>query len=295
MMSNGTVVKSFALQHASAEDILVVARPHLRTCDRRDDRHRCQYFCGRRRKHIFVTGVEDKVTLIENLVTSIDLPEPSLSPSDAQPELKSHPIQGGNTEVVYNVLQTLLAGKTLRLSMDEEAGTVVALATPDIQNEISETIEQLQATDADFAVIPLQWADPYFVISLLVEMLDLEPTLDRYGNEEPSDAPKIDADPANRRLFIRAKPHEIEEIKKIVEGLDVASNANGDSKIRVLPVTGKQAEKMLQTAATFWHEPNPIILYRDAERLSDTSTERVVSESIRERATRPSNGPANGR
>ena len=279
MMSNGTVVKSFALQHVEAEDVLVVARPHLGLATGEMIGIDVSLSADIQGKHLFVTGVEDKVTLIENLVASIDKPEPSLSATDAQPELRSHVVQGGNTEIVYNVLQTMLSGKDVRLSMDEETGSVVALATPNVQKEISETITQLQASDAEFAVIPLKWADPYFVISLLDQMLKLTPTLDKYGNEIETDIPKVDADPANMRLFVRGKKHQIDEIKKIVEGLDVATAADGSSKLRILPMKGKLAESILATAATFWREPNPIILYQSSDDDTEQATERVAGES----------------
>ena len=49
-------------------------------------------------------------------------------------------------------------------------------------------------------------------------MLDLPDPLDDPEDIDP-DAPKIDADPGNMRLFVRAKKAQIEQIKKIVAGL----------------------------------------------------------------------------
>ena len=99
--------------------------------------------------------------------------------------------------------------------MDEDANTIVALAPESVQKEIEGTVSQLQATEAEFAVIPLKTVDPYFVISLLDEMLDLPDSLDDPETIDP-DAPKIDADPGSMRLFVRAKKAQLEQIKKIV-------------------------------------------------------------------------------
>ena len=260
-MSDGTVVKSFALEHVSAEDVLVVARPHLGLATGEMIGIDVSLSADLQGKNIFVTGVEDKVKMIEGLITAIDIPDKSLSPTGEEAELRSHIVEGGNVETVYNVLQTLLAGKSVRLSMDETAGSIVALATPEVQAEIAETVAQLQASEAEFEVIPLKTIDPYFAISLLEEMLDLPDPLDSDEEIDPL-APKIDADPGNMRLFVRAKRHQIEQIKKIVAELDVNSGAGSADEIRLFPLRGEQAVQVLETAAKFWRKPNPIFLYQ---------------------------------
>ena len=275
-MDNGTIVKSFALKHVDAEDILLVARPHLGLATGEMIGIDVSLSADLQGKNIFVTGVEDKVKLLEGLVEAIDLPEMSLSQADGEAVLRSHLVEGGNVETVYNVLQTLLAGKSVRLSMDETAGSVVALATPDVQAEIEQTVAQLQASDADFEVITLKTVDPYFAISLLEEMLDLPDPLDDPEDIDP-DAPRIDADPGNMRLFVRAKQSQIEQIKKIVAGLDSTSTGTSD-EIRVLPLRGKEAEQVLDTAVKFWRAPNPVVLYRSLSKIESEQTERVVNE-----------------
>ena len=275
-MENGTVVKTFVLQHVEAEDILLVARPHMGLATGEMIGIDVSISADLQGKYIFVTGVEDKVKLLENLVESLDKPKKTMANSGDN-KLQSHSVEGGNVESVYNVLLTLLADKEVRLSMDEEAGNIIALATPDVQKHIADTVAQLQASEADFEVIPLKTADPYFVISLLEEMLDLPDSLTDPDDIDP-DTPKIDADPGNMRLFVRAKRPQIDQIKKIVAGLDsTATTAEGDNnEIRVLPLKGKEAERVLTTAATFWRSSNPIILYQAPDQ-SDATTERVLA------------------
>lgn len=255
---------------------MLVARPHLGLATGEMIGIDVSLSADLQGKNIFVTGVEDKVKLLEGLVTAIDHPEKSLSSADGEAQLRSHLVAGGNVEMVYNVLQTLLAGKSVRLSMDETAGSVVALATPDVQAEIEQTVAQLQASEADFEVIPLKTVDPYFAISLLEEMLDLPDPLDDPEDIDP-DAPKIDADPGNMRLFVRAKKSQIEQIKKIIAGLDSTSLGDGN-EIRILPLRGKVAEQVLDTAVKFWRAPNPVMLYRSLDKIEPEQTERVVNE-----------------
>ena len=301
-LDSGMVMKTFALQHVEAEDILVVARPHLGLATGEMIGIDVSLSADIQGNTIFVTGVDDKVKLIEGLITSLDKPTKSLSSIDGGAELRSHIIEGGNAETVHNVLQTLLAGKAVRLSVDAAAGSIVALASRDIQEEIAKTVAQLQASEAEFEIIQLKTVDPYLVISLLEEMLDLSELRaqaaqsqnqsrgdfgrrgDRGRSVSPNikvDIPKIDADPGNMRLFVRAKKHQLEQIKKIVAKLDVSSAASND-KIRIFPLSGKQAQQVLETAAKFWRAPNPIILYRPTKQSQPDNTERVLTNESTE-------------
>ncbi|MEZ6134020.1 MAG: secretin N-terminal domain-containing protein [Pirellulaceae bacterium] len=284
-LDNGTIMKTFALKHVTAEDILIVARPHLGLATGEMIGIDVSLSADLKGEHIFVTGVEDRVKLIEGLVESLDQPDQLLSDEQIASELRSHRVAGGNIETVYNVLQTLLAGRSLRLSMDREAGSIVALASVDIQAEIAATVAQLAAEEADFEVIPLKSVDPYFAISLLEEMLELPSSFDD-PDDFPPDTPKIDADPGNMRLFVRAKPQQIAQIRKIVEGLDgkTSGQANGDgawrdsNDLRIIPLGGRTAEDALSTAAKFWRKDNPILLYPSHDDEQRVPTERVVGE-----------------
>jgi type II secretory pathway component GspD/PulD (secretin) len=303
-MDNGTVVKTFALQHVDAEDILLVARPHLGLATGEMIGIDVSLSADVQGKNIFVTGMEDKVKLLEGLVTAIDQPEKDLSQADGEAVLRSHTVQGGNVEIVYEVLLTLLANKPIRLSMDETASSVVALASPKVQLEIEQTIAELQASDAVFEVIQLKAIDPYLAVSLLEEMLDLADLREKASAEmeafsrrgssrgEPApkldlSVPKIDADPVNMRLFVRAKPHQMEQIKQIVEELDV-NNVGTSDEIRMLPIKGSEAERLLLTAAKFWRGANPIVLDRASvsepehtDRVVTSETEQVALTTVR--------------
>ncbi len=286
-LANGTVVKTFMLQHVDAEEILSVARPHLGLATGEMIGIDVSVSAAPQGRSIFVTGIQDKVKMLEGLITEIDQPEKSLRPESGTAELRSHPVLGGDVETVYNVLQTLLAteSRPIRLSVDETAGSIVALATPDIQDEIAETVAKLAGSESEFEVIPLRNVDPYFAIGLLEEMLDLSEaeTTDyrrnRDDDEPAADVPKIDADPANMRLFVRGKRHQIEQIKSIIAGLDTTESAENPSSVRLFPLRGPQAEATLEAAAKFWRAPNPIVLLPAIASRTASTTERIVAES----------------
>lgn len=285
-LDNGTVVKGFHLKYVDAEDVLSVARPHLGLATGETIGIDVSISADVFGKNIYVTGIEDKVKLIEGLIESVDIPENGPNAGSEGAVLATYPVEGGNLDTVYDVLVTLLStrGEDVRLSSDEDAEAIVAFASPAIQKEIEQTISELKAAGKAFEVIPLRNVDPYFAISLIEQMLDLpDELLDDPDTIDP-DAPKIDADAGNRRLFVRAKPSEIEEIKKIVAGLEDGSvgAANGnavsrDEDLRIVPLTGERAERALKTAARFWRADNPVIYYPLPVERDGTVKERVLS------------------
>ncbi|MCM2372681.1 secretin N-terminal domain-containing protein [Aporhodopirellula aestuarii] len=273
-MKNGTMVKSFRLQHVDAEDVLEVARPHLGLATGEMIGIDVSLSADVLGKNLFVTGVEDKIKVIEGLVAAIDQPDPEAEQVQRDSVLKSHLVAGGNVEMVYDVLQTLLAGKPVRLSMDQMAGSIVALADAQTQREIEMTVEQLQATDADFEVIQLKNIDAYYAISLLEQMLDLPTGLLDEDAEDYENLPKIDADAGNRRLFVRAKRPQIEQIKKIIADLESSESGSVGKDLRVLPIPSERSERILQTAIQFWRGGNPI------SRISGDDWDSIPTERV---------------
>ncbi|MCC9654488.1 general secretion pathway protein [Rhodopirellula sp. JC737] len=273
-MDNGTVVQSFQLQHVKAEDVLTVARPHLGLATDEMIGIDVSLSADLGGSSIFVTGIKDKVKLLEGLVKAVDQPDSAKTTANEPMELQSYLVPGGNVRTVYNVLQTLLSGKTVRLSMDDDAGTIVALASAETQKEISQTVQQLQAADDEFEVIQLNNVDPAYAISLIDQMLDLP---DEYADpdEIDPDTPRVDADPGNRRLFVRGKRHRIEQIKAIVQGLEANGSSQEAGQLRVLPFKGKNAERLLETGAKFWQSGNPVLLYPGSDSSTPDLLERV--------------------
>lgn len=279
-LDNGTIVKSFALKHVDAEDVLLVARPHLGLATGEMIGIDVSLSADLGGKNIFVTGIEDKVKLIEKLVESIDVSTPTLTDAETNAKLQTHYIAGGNVDLAYDVLQTLLVGKDIRISKDETAGTIVALAPPSVQEEIALTVEKLAADEAEFEVIRLNSVDPYVAIGLIEQMLDLpSPYDDEDDDDSAIPAPKIDADPENRRLFVRGRRSQIDEIKKIVEGLDEQrGNDSSNESIRLLSLKGNHAKQTLMLAARFWRRPNPIVFFESDQSVSGEQRERVVHD-----------------
>ncbi len=81
---------------------------------------------------------------------------------------------------------------------------------------------------------------------------------------------------------MRGKRYQIDEIKKIILGLDASAagtSETGDAaSIRLLPARGKAAIDSVEAAAKFWKAGNPIIVIPNETTLSKRETERVVAD-----------------
>lgn len=287
-LDNGTIVKNFQLKYMDAEDILTVARPHLGLATGEMIGIDVSLSSDPDGKFIFVTGIEDKVKLVEQLIQTVDVPGPGDEESDAELVLRAHKVAGGNVDLAYDVLQTLLSGReNVRLSKDETAGTVVAMASEAVQREIELTVEKLAAEEVTFEVIPLKNIDAFTAVGLVEQMLDLSvidsssSSSSRDRDEQPTvEPPRLDADIENHRLFVRGTPTQIAQIKEIIAGLDQPSAASGgsDETIRIIGLFGQEAKQTLMLAARFWRLPNPIILYDDPLGNVTEPRERVVNQ-----------------
>lgn len=248
-----SVVQRFQLQHVTMDAVMEVARTHLGLEGEETAGMDINVSSLNEGKTLFVTGSEAKVQLLSSLIDIVDVADPNATPETVA-VLRSHAIQGNNLKTVYEVLQTLLVGKSLRLSMEIETNSIVALADVETHQQIEATISELEAPAVEFAVIDLGDIDPYFAITLIGELFDLPTEYDE--DEESVSSLKVDADPENRRLFVRGKSSQIQQIRDMVAGLGGAGPPRDVT--RIVPVHGERATELLRSAEEFWRGENPV-------------------------------------
>ena len=287
------IVTSFVLQHAEAENVLTAARAHLGIEPGEMSGFDVNLSTDAEGRKIFVTGSKQSIDVLESVINKIDNPGESIETRD-NAVLRSHLVAGNNLRSVYDVLQTLLADQSIRLSEDEATDSIVALAPPAVHEQIKSTIAELEGPSEEFAVIDLKTLNPYSTIALLNELFGItDDELDnrdrdrwdrdrrrwdrnRWDDDESdaSDTPKIHADPQTNRLFARGKPSQIEQIRRVVESLQSRPESIGN--FRVLPTYGAQSQEILDTAKRLWRDENPILLLPPATDKPDEGSERTV-------------------
>ena len=279
-------VRRFELKHATSEEVLAAARPLVGLGEDTNVGEDINISTDAIGRQIFVTGSASKLDIMKRVVDMLDV-EPNKADATAKretPELRTHVIRSGDLDTVYNVLQTILSGQDIRLAPDASTSKVIALATPSIHTQIQNTIAILEGEAVAFEVIELKSVDPQYVILLLNQMFGITATTEGASSESQtanSDAPKIDADPINGRLYVRARPSQIEEIRAIVTRLRATSDVS-QSRVRMLPYQGTQALQALNIAKQFWPGENEVLMITPA----DSNAPRVRQVEIN-----PSNSP----
>ncbi|RCS53915.1 general secretion pathway protein [Bremerella cremea] len=273
------VVKRFDLKHVDADTVLMVAGTHLGIPTGETNGLDITITTDVSGKRMFAVGSVEKLNRLESLLKVVDVPDEAAVAEKAK-TLIAHRITGDNLQIVYDVLQTVLADKSLRLTMQPESNSIVALADADVHQLIRETIEELQAPSVEFAVVELKSVDPYFAVSLIGEMFELPTTEDlrRKGKEEEPRVkpPKVDADPGERRLFVRGTGEQIKQIEALIAQLDARGQSKSNSDLRFVPLTGPTRENVLQTAKQNWQGDNCLQILPPAEANPTTVIERTV-------------------
>jgi len=269
MTSKQSLVRPFTLRHVDLEGLLAVARPHLNIEPGMTRGPEINISSDESRKNLFASGTSEALKLLEGIIAVVDVPDGTKTDVMEPQILRSHRVRDQNLISVFDVLQTVLNGKSIRLSMEPSTNTIVALADDAVHKTIESTIKELEGLENVFVIIPLQTIDPYFTITLLDEMFELKSTTNLLSKR----AIKIDADPAGRSLFIRGPQDKVEEIQKVVEDLDQKGSKGSE---RVVPVFGAKAKSLLEQAESTWQGNNPIRQFDKSNNIQAQVIERTI-------------------
>ncbi|MEO1529140.1 MAG: secretin N-terminal domain-containing protein, partial [Planctomycetota bacterium] len=199
---------------------------------------------------IYVTGLPSKVSVLRSLIEKADQPIDDGSSDDtaevARPIFQTHSIRVADIASVFDVLQTLLQDEpNTRVAIDPATNAIIAMATPDTQKRITEVIAKMEGSGDDFRVFQLRRIDP--AQALL--------TINKYFGitEEGTAGPTVDGDPTTGKLWVRGTTDEIAQIERLLEQLDGGSTSGLlKGKVRLLDLTGEQAEDVLQQLQFYW-------------------------------------------
>jgi hypothetical protein len=155
-------------------------------------------------------------------------------------------VKTADITAVFDVLQTLLQGTPdARVAIEPSTKSIIALARPDTQKEITRIVAQMEGNGEDFKVLTLRRLDPAQALASINKYFGI--------TEEGGDGPTVDGDPVTGKLWIRGTPDEIASVEKLIEGLegqDELGDLNG--KVRILPYSGQQALDAINQVESLW-------------------------------------------
>ena len=288
-LDNG-LVRRFELQHAKADEVMAALRPLVGIQDESANVGAdISLSVDSTGNQIFATGTSDRLAVIESVVKMLDQ-EPVAGSEDDVPRLQAHPVKSGNLQMIDDVLQTLLAEEPdVRLAQEPSSSRMIVLARPDVHKRIEETIKQLDGEAAVFEMIQLKRVEPFIAVSIIREMLDIPFFIDE--DDKDKDFPRVDYDTPTMRVFVRGTRSQVDEVKRIVEGLEKPQVTEQVGPLRVLPIHGARAQQLLETAKRFWPGDDDVLIFPPAGNTPADVIEREIdgSSSDEARSPQPSN------
>ncbi len=243
-------VIEIALQHRGAEEILELARPLLDLEPGLNISDEIKISVNVFGDRIFATGLPAKITVLKGIVEKADKALEIAANDDGaeiqKPVFETHSVKTADITAVFDVLQTLLQGTPdARVAIEPSTKSIIALARPDTQKEITRIVSQMEGNGEDFKVLTLRRLDPAQALASINKYFGI--------TEEGGDGPTVDGDPVTGKLWIRGTPDEIASVEKLIEGLegqDELGDLNG--KVRLLPYSGAAAMDAINQVESLW-------------------------------------------
>ncbi|MBT7254393.1 MAG: hypothetical protein HN882_05270, partial [Planctomycetaceae bacterium] len=271
-------VLEIKLEFSPAEDILAVARTMLGMGEEDFSTEGLNFAVDTLGTRIFATGEQDKLDILQELVTRLDIDPLAGVEGTApleQPQLQTHPINVADPDTTFQVLQTMLAGlPDIRLALDPTTNKVIAFARPAEQARIQATIRELEGDVPVFEVISLKSLDTEMALVMIANMFGTQVA---EGEEPPTTGPKVTADPVTMKLFIRATETELALIRTMIDRLEAENTTPQEGNIRILPYTGDKALEAVERAERFWQGSNKIRIVTPETRSESTIEQRETN------------------
>ncbi len=244
-----TNVVEIVLKNRGADELLEIARPLLGLEAGENSGDDIRISVGIYGDRIYAAGLPGKTGLLEKIVEKADQPLATADSGSAEialPEFRTHTVKGADVAIVFDVLQTLLAGTPdARIAVEPKTKSIVAWARPETHQVIAKSITEMEGSGQQFKVIDLKRLDPTQALLTINKF---------YGvTEAGGDGPIVDGDPATGKMWIRGTADQIAQVEELLSELEGEDSLGvlGD-KVRILPYTGRAAEEALMQVEGLW-------------------------------------------
>ena len=153
-----------------------------------------------------------------------------------------------NGESVRTVLGTLFSDQQPRaeIRLNRQGNQLLAVASERQHSQIEITLKQLQGSRRVLEVFPLRVVDPFTAQSSIEQL---------FRDAAQNTAPVTDVDSVSQKLFVRATPEQIMEIREMLGKMGEPSLAEGKTRgpLRVIPLDGNPLEA-IQRMQRIWSE-----------------------------------------
>ncbi|MGN6545656.1 MAG: hypothetical protein ACTHK7_11450, partial [Aureliella sp.] len=249
----GSSIIAIPLKHITANEVLDVARPLLNLPEGANSNQDISLSTDTFGNTLFVNAKKPEDTQkLRDLILHLDVaPTESeqVSGKSELPVVNIHEIQGSDPDLAFRVLSQRLANEPeVRMELDKETNKLVVQARPSTHKEIDEILQMLSGQSSKFEVIDLKNLDTQVAIATIKKFFGLSDT----GSAEAG-APIIDGDLIMRRLYVKASPQQLEQIRTLVEKLEASTTTtNFGENVRVIPLAPRKLDSTIQQIERLW-------------------------------------------
>ncbi len=208
---------------------------------------------------LMLTGTPQMVRKVGEILKLIDIPTPASEGGIlATPQLEVYSVNSADPESVLKVMQTLLDSEPgVRLASDAKTGNLIAMGLPSHHATIRATLEQMERDGQTIEVLKLRYIDPQLAVLSVNKLFGV--------TEGVGNPPRVDADITTSQLLVRGTKAQVEQIRTLLDKMGETGEVGDELKdrtrnVRLIPLTGGQADSILQKAGAIWPSlrPNPI-------------------------------------
>ena len=250
-------LKVYRLKHTDADSFLFVARGLLGFEGENNFREDGTLAISAEplSDRMFVKGTTTGLKQFDEVAALLDVP-PDPVDSDGpldQPFLRSYPVTS-DPKLAFDALQTFLDGRDgVQMQQDETTGAILVYGRKADQKIVAETLATIEGSNGQqFAIVPLQYADPSTVIATLQRLWGQT----SLGLGETPSGPVMLANSLDRTIIVKGAPSEVTAVKDQIAQLDGAATRVGDgprTSTRVIPIENDaKRDQLLNILPDFW-------------------------------------------
>lgn len=200
-------------------------------------------------ERLFIRGTRERIDEFLSIAEMVDVADAEEGVQNNERPFPRTYATRTDVTLCFAVLNTLCAGRDMRMEMDEKAQLIVVHARQADHDYVSEVLTELNNSVSDWAVINLTYITASDAIKTLQSFFGQTLT-DPAGSKGPI----FTVEPTSGKLLCNGKPQDIERVKLIIAELDKPSGMAGGIRAgsRFVPMPDGKIEDMMQQFEDTW-------------------------------------------
>ncbi|MFM7564199.1 MAG: secretin N-terminal domain-containing protein, partial [Planctomycetota bacterium] len=198
---------------------------------------------------LYLKGTPKRIEEFKKVAAIVDVPvQNDPNQNFEKPYLKTYPVPNDPT-LVFQILNTLLEGRDVKLDQDQATGAVVLMGRKEDHDLATMTIDEVVGQANNFARFELKNRTGDEVVETLQKLFRQDP------DEPATSGPIFIVDEISDNLIVKASPQEITFIKQVIEQFDVPTGTTSSgirANTRLIPSTDIESERILSEFETLW-------------------------------------------